>query len=157
MSSYGTRLGVEAINSHFSGGYTSATLPTDTAVSAWLAEGYAHINVALAKAGYTVPASSSATCYSVLTRLNNLYAAACAEQAVNIGATGETETRADKLWTQYKDGLKDLLDGDLTLAGLTHVATAPVRRSIRSLQMRHYDGFAVNADEADASTTGEYT
>ena len=153
MSSYGTRYGVEAVNSHFTGGYTSATHPTDTAVAQWLAEGYAHLNVALAKAGYTTPVGTSATCYAVLTRLNNLYAAAEAERAVNIGATAETETRAAVLWRLYTDGLKELLDGDLTLVGLAHASTAPVRRGIRSTQMRHYDGYAVNADTA---AEGEY-
>ena len=94
----------------------------------------------------------------MLTRLNDLYGAACAEQATNIstGGPGE-ETRSEKLWKEYSAGLTDLLAGDLTLVGLTPVAPASgevaTRPRIRTFQTRNYDGYAINADTASA---GEY-
>ena len=58
----------------------------------------------------------------MLTRLNDLYAAACAEQATNISTAGPgEETRSEKLWKEYQRGLTDLMAGDMTLLGLTLV------------------------------------
>ena len=158
MATYGNESGVEAINSHYIGGYSTSSTPTSQAVGVWLTQGYAALNMALKRAGYTTPVTSSAApeVYAMLTRLNDLYAAACAEQATNISTAGPgEETRSEKLWKEYKDGLADLVAGDGTLLGLTLASTdtTPVRPRIRSLQMRHYDGFAINADEVSA---GEY-
>jgi hypothetical protein len=154
MATYGSEVGVEGLNAHFTGGYTTSTHPTSSEVGVWLAEGYAKINLALAKAGYTTPVAATVACYQVIVGLNDLYAAAKAELAVNIGANANEDTRGVSMMKDFTAGLTDLLAGDLTLAGLTHAATAPARRSIRSTQMRHYDGYAVNADDA---ATGEYT
>lgn len=144
---YGSVTGVGRINSHLVGGYTTSSLPTATAISEWLEQGQSQIDVALAKAGYSVPVSSSVTCYPYIVRLNNLWAAAVAEAATNIGLNGDAETRSDKLWEQYRAELKALLDGDLTLAGLSRSANVPVRRSVRSLEMRRRDGYAQRFDE----------
>ncbi len=149
MATYGSEQGVEGINAHMIGGYTVTTTPTSTQVATFLAQGAAMLDAAFAKAGYTTPVAAGAACYSIIVRLNDLYAAACAEQAVNISTAGPgEETRSEKLWKQYKAELADFLAGDLTLVGLSLAATATTapRKRVRSLPMRHYDGFAVNAD-----------
>lgn len=146
MATYGSETGVEALNAHFTGGYTASTHPTSTEVAVWLTEGYARINLTLAKAGYATPVAATVACYQVIVGLNDLYAAAKAEQAVNIGASAEEDTRGDKLMQDFGAGLADLVAGDGTLAGLTYATAAPARRSMRSVQMRHYDGYAVHAD-----------
>ncbi len=153
MATYGSEAGVEGLNAHFTGGYTASTHPTSTEVGVWLAEGYAKINLALAKAGYVTPVAATVACYAVITGLNDLYAAAKAEMAVNIGANADEETRGVTMMKEFTAGLTDLVTGDGTLAGLTHATTAPARRGIRSVQMRHYDGYAVNTDDA---AEGEY-
>ena len=161
MATYGSETGVEAINSHLIGGYTVASVPTSTAVGVWLTQGYATLNLALKKAGYLTPVTSTVApeVYAVLTRLNDLYAAACAEQATNISTAGPgEETRSEKLWKEYSAGVVDLLTGDGTLLGLT-LTTPPTgetynRPRIRSFQTRHFDGYAINADSAAG---GEYT
>jgi hypothetical protein len=150
MMAYGSVTGVARINSHATGGYTAASLPTATAVAEWLEQGATAVDLALAKAGYGTPVSSAAQAYPYLVRLNNLWAAAAAESSTN-QALGEAETRSDGLWQMYRDELRELLDGDLTLVGLTRSGTAPVRRRVSSLPLRRYDGFAKNADEVRAS------
>lgn len=159
MATYGSEYGVEAINSHYSGGYTTGTAPTALAVNTWLTQGYAKLNLALKRAGYVTPVTRAAApeVYDVLTRLNDLYAAACAEQATNIstGGPGE-ETRSEKLWKEFNAELVDLLAGDMTLLGLTLVTPSSgvvSRPRIRTFQTRNYDGYAINADTASA---GEY-
>lgn len=148
---YGSVTGVARINSHLTDGYTASTLPTQAAVTEWLDQGRAALDLALAKAGYSVPVTNTAACYPVLVRLNNLFAAASAESSTNIGGDGTGETRSEKLWALYRDGLNELLDGDLTLAGLTRATSAPVRRRVSSLPLRRYDGYATNADDVSAS------
>lgn len=151
MATYGSEAGVEGINAHMIGGYTASTTPTSTQVATWLTQGAATLDAAIARAGYTTPVASTVAGYQILVRLNDLYAAACAEQSVNISTAGPgEETRSEKLWKQYKTELNDLLTGDLTLLGLSlTVSTASPRKRIRSLPLRHYDGYAVNADASD--------
>lgn len=160
MATYGSETGVESINSHFIGGYTTTTVPTASAVGVWLAQGYAALNLALKRAGYVTPVTAAAApeVYDVLTRLNDLYGAACAEQATNISTAGPgEETRSEKLWKEYHAGVTDLLTGDLTLLGVAVTVTASgevsSRPRIRTFQTRNYDGYAINADTASA---GEY-
>jgi len=150
MATYGSEAGVEAINAH-NGGYTASTLPTSTQVGLYLADGYADLNARLLLAGYTAPQTDTTTNgYLVLTRLNNLFAAACAEQATNIGLAGEEDTRSELLWARYEKEVAAFLQGDLTLLGFGRGSSAPVRRQVRSLPLRHFDGYAVNADDADS-------
>lgn len=149
---YGTEAGVEAINAHFIGGYTTSTTPSAAQVAGFLADGYAALNLRLAYAGYSVPVLSSASVYGVLTRLNNLYAAACAEEAQNISASLEPEARSAMLWARYQNELDALLSGDLTLVGAARNTAAPARRRIRSLPLRRYDGYALAADDDSASS-----
>lgn len=158
MASYGTEQGVEAINSHKAGGYTPTSTPTALAVSQFLEQGYAYLNMALAKLGYSTPVSASAGCYPLLARLNNLFAAAAAEQSTNISTAGPgEETRSDKLWRQFKDELDMLLGGDLTYVGLTLVPTTTTRRNrqVRSLPLRRRDGFAQRYDPDGTEYSGD--
>jgi hypothetical protein len=153
MATYGSEAGIEGINAHFVGGYTASTIPTSTQVATFLSDGYAALNMILAQAGYTTPAVSG-TAFDVLARLNNLFAAACAEEAVNLSTAGlDQESRSQRLWERYRIELAAFLAGDLTLAGLAHAATAPVRKSIRSVGLRKRDGYA---DRFDPDNT-EYT
>lgn len=151
MATYGSETGVEQVNSHFIGGYTATSVPTAAAVAAWLGQGYAHLNLLLAQAGYQTPVAPSAGAYPFLVRLNNLFAAACAEEATNISTAGPgEETRSEKLWNQYRAGVKELLAGDLTAAGLSRAATAPVRARVRSLELRRRDGYAHHFDPTNS-------
>jgi len=146
MATYGSEAGVEAINAHFVGGYTSATIPTSTQITTFLADGYAALNMRLALAGYTTPATSG-TAYDVLARLNNLYAAACAEEAVNLSTAGlAEESRSERLWKRYDNELLAFLAGDLTLTGLTMATAAKPRRGVRSVAARKRDGYAEHFD-----------
>lgn len=152
MTSYGSVQGVEAVNAHRIGGYSYATVPTVGQVDAFLADGYAKINVALAIAGYTVPVTdTAATCYDCLARLNNLFAAACAEQATAVSTGGpESEARSAVLFQQYRDELKELLAGDLSKAGLASTTTATGgNRYVRSRELRRRDGYAHRFDAAN--------
>ena len=127
MATYGSETGVEAINSHFISGYTTTTAPTSLNIGVWLSQGYATLNMALKRAGYVTPITAAAApeVYDVLTRLNDLYGAACAEEATNISTAGPgEETRSEKLWKEYRAGLADLLTGDLTLLGVAVTVTA---------------------------------
>ena len=148
MAPYGSEQGVEGINAHMVGGYTATTTPTSTQVATFLTQGAAMLDAAIAKAGYTTPVAATVACYQIIVRLNDLYAAASAEQSVNISTAGPgEETRSEKLWKQYRAELTDFLAGDLTLAGLSRTAsTASPRKRIRSLPLRHFDGYAVNSD-----------
>ena len=157
---YGSVTGVARINSHLAGGYSVSSTPTAAAVTEWLEQGNAAVDMTLAKAGYSIPVASTAAVYPVIVRLNNLYAAACAEQSTNIGL-GDAETRSNKLWAQYKDELASLLDGDLTLVGLSRANTAPAMRYMRSKELRRRDGYAHRFDEGNteyaSGTTDDLT
>lgn len=149
MATYGSETGVEAINAWLQGGYTASTQPTSTQVGGFLADGYSYINTRIKKAGYTVPVPAAATCYDMVVHLNNLYAAALAERAAAVAPSApEGEGRSAVLWAQFREELADLLDGDLTLVGLTAatVTSAP-RRSVRSLSLRRRDGYAERFDQ----------
>jgi|GEM_PF-5297053 len=147
MATYGSEDGVEAINAHVVGGYTASTTPTSTQIATYLADGYAYLNMRLAQAGYNAPASSGTTAYDVLARLNNLYAAACAEEAVNLSTAGlAEESRSQRLWRRFNEELTSFLAGDLTLIGLSTAEGAPARRQLRSLVPRRRDGYAEHFD-----------
>jgi hypothetical protein len=147
MATYGSETGVEAINAHLTGGYTATTTPNSTQIGAYLSDGYAKINLALARAGYTTPVASTAACYDAIVALNNLYAAAQAEEAANVATIGlEGESRSAGLWARYRQELADLTTGDLTLAGLSKQATPQPRPYVRSVGLRRRDGFAHRFD-----------
>jgi hypothetical protein len=94
--------------------------PSDPDVRMWLADGAAMIDIALKGRGYNVPVASTADAYNVLRNLNAKYAAAQAwhSRMVSAAAPGAT-TQGDKLEALFKNGLKALLDGDLSGMGLS--------------------------------------
>jgi hypothetical protein len=162
MATYGSETGVEAINAHLKGGYTTTSVPTSAQIAGFLDDGYSAINSRLAVLGYAVPVPSGATCYNAIVRLNNLFAAATAEEAVNIStAEPEGETRSQRLWRRYESEFKALLAGDLTLVGLSKSSSAPARRRVRSVEMRRRDGYAHRFDsdntEYAAASTDDIT
>lgn len=148
--SYGSESGVEAVNAHFVGGYTDTTFPNSTQIAMFLDSGYAFLNLCLERAGYDTPAPSGTTAYNVLRRLNDLYAAACAEEATNLSTAGlAEESRSQRLWRRFETELEVFLSGDLTLSGLLKSGSAPPRRSMRALPMRKRDGFAEHFDPSN--------
>lgn len=148
MATYGSVTGVKGINAYNTDGYTTSTVPTQAQVEVFLDDGYAALNARLALAGYSTPVNSTVACYAVLTRLNNLYAAACAEDAITVSFVAPGESgRGQRLWQRYDAELAALLAEDLTLLGLTKTSTAPVRRYIRSAELRRRDGYARYFDE----------
>lgn len=106
--------------------FSASTAPTSNDVARWESAGYSRLNRALSGKGYAVPVSSAATCYDELVELEALYAAAMAHTTRNIQQTSSgATTKGAQLMAQFKDGLKDLLSSDLSLAGLT-LGTAPM-------------------------------
>jgi hypothetical protein len=162
MATYGSETGVEAINAHLVGGYTTTSVPTSTQVATYLSDGYSAINARLAMAGYSTPVAATVACYDAIARLNNLFAAASAEEATNISSAGpEGESRSQRLWARYETEFTSLLGGDLTQAGLSKAATAPVRKRVRSVELRRRDGYAHRFDsdntEYAAGSTDDIT
>lgn len=166
MATYGSPSGVNALVPSWDG----STSPTAAQVTAWLGEGYAKINRAIAGAGYTVPVDDDAAAVDELTGLENLYAAAylLRSQAIDT-ASGQTEERSEVWLRDFYSQLADLVASDLTLVGASLVAdsTSSRRRRIRTLQMRRVDGYSgrqiVVTDDMDfqqavlAASQGEYT
>lgn len=140
---YGSEVGVEAINAHFVNGYTSTSTPSSDQIADFLADGYDYINARLAKAGYQTPVDSSASCYGVLRRLNNLFAAAAAEEATNVSTAVEAQqSRSERLWRRFQYEFDDFLRGDLTLAGLVPAPAALPSRHVRAMSLYKRDGYS---------------
>jgi hypothetical protein len=103
--------------------FTTTTIPTDTDVTNWLTEGYAIINTALASRGYSTPVASAATCYAQVAGLEALYGAAQAHSARAVQVTSADEaTKGQVIMRIFRDGVKNLLSQDLSLAGVTHTS-----------------------------------
>ena len=121
---YGSASGVASYTPNLAGEegtFTKTTIPTDTQVERWLASGYALINGRLAGRGYGVPVPATATVYSLVVDLEELYAAARAESARMSARIGPDErTRGQMFMQQFENGMKELLAMDLSRAGLTH-------------------------------------
>lgn len=152
---YGTTAGVEA---HLPalGTIDGSSTPTSTQVTTWLENGSAQIDAALAGAGYSTPvldASPTEDLYGLLAGLNDLYAAALAARARGLSSlTGKDETKSETLMRDYRNGLKDLLAGDLSVLGAsTRAGRSVKRRRIRSMQMRRTDGYSADAEETEYS------
>ena len=160
MASYGSAAGVEALVPSV-GTLGAGSKPTLVQVTAWLAEGYALINRAIASAGYGVPLLNTAAVYDELSSLNNLYTAAYALRSLAIDtASGESEERSEVWLKDFYARLKSLAASDLTLVGATLLpsTTTTRRRRIRTLQMRKVDGYSRGStDETYEVQHGEYT
>jgi hypothetical protein len=148
---YGTVAGVEAILPVL-GTLSGSTTPTSTEVGGWLTEGSAVIDRHVTGAGFAVPVAASATLYSELSSLANLYAAAQSMQARSIdNLTGAGEDRASIWLDRFYAQLKDIAASDLSLLGATVIPTPTTagsgRRRIRTLQLRRVDGYSAAADD----------
>ena len=123
-------------------------------ITLWLQKGYSDINIRVAKAGYVAPVTDTAAiCYDMLAHLNDLFAGAVAEKSWGVARGDlEAEEQGATYWAMYLAGIKDLLDGNGELIGLTVAGDAPTRRKIRTVQMRKEDGFSTAADSSDYDT-----
>jgi len=143
---YGSTAGVSALLPVI-GTLGASSTPTSTQVSTWLTEASAIIDRHVTGAGFAVPVASSATIYSELGALANLYAAAQAVMARSVdNLSGESEDRATMWLERFYAQLKEIAGADLSMLGAT-VLPAPAtagsgRRRIRTLQMRRVDGYS---------------
>jgi hypothetical protein len=160
MATYGNTAGVTALVPEI-GPLSTGSTPSDDQVYGWQLEAYAKINRAIANAGYSLPIDSGAAVYAELGGLENLYVAAYALRARGIDTTsGEGEDRSEVWLADFYRQLKDLAASNLTLLGVSLVATTTPtrRRRIRTLQMRKVDGYSRGrTDETFAVQQGEYT
>lgn len=142
MATYGSTVGTFALVPSLNIG--AATVPTTAQVVQWLAEGYSRINRALSSAGYSTPVDGGADAYAELTGLNDLYAAAYCLRARGIETATGTEEGRDVVWLrEFDTRLAELVSSDLTLSGVSLVATGTKKRTrIRSMQLRRVDGFS---------------
>jgi len=144
---YGTVTGVAAINAHKDGGYTASSVPTEAQVDGFLDAGASVLDTLLNSWNYATPVASRAGCYAAIARLNNLYAAACAEEATNVTTLGvDGETRSERLWDRFENELERLKACDLSLAGLSRLNTTRARARVRSVELRRRDGYAHQFD-----------
>ena len=153
MASYGTSAGVAALCKHLTpaGDWSETSGPSSAQATAWLEKGYSDINIRLAQSGYISPETDTTIlCYAMLQHLNDLYAAAFAEQAWNVArGEAEEETRGRHYMTEYRRGIAELLAGDGTLLGLTLSSTARPRRRLRMANLRREDGYSEYSEEED--------
>jgi hypothetical protein len=150
---YGSTAGVSALLPVI-GTLGATSTPTSTQVSTWLTEASAIIDRHVTGAGFTAPVASSATLYSELGALANLYAAAQCAMARSIdNLSGEPEDRATMWLERFYAQLKEIAASDLSMLGAT-VAPAPAtagsgRRRIRTLQLRRVDGYSAAVGDLD--------
>ena len=159
--SYGSTTGVSALLPVI-GTLSGSSTPTSSQVTTWLTEASAIIDRHVTGAGFTAPVSASATLYSELGALANLYAAAQAVMARSVdNLSGESEDRATMWLERFYAQLKEIASSDLSLLGATAIANPSSagsgRRRIRTLQMRRVDGYsaAVGAIEETSIDTDE--
>ena len=157
---YGATTGVQALLPVL-GTLSGSTTPTSTQVSGWLAEASAIIDRHVTGAGFAVPVAATATLYSELGSLANLYAAAQSMMARSIdNLTGENEDRATVWLERFYAQCKDLAKSDLSMLGATVLPTPTTagsgRRRIRTLQLRRVDGYSAAADSAIEDDTVVY-
>ncbi len=157
MATYGSTAGAGAMVPTWNG----TSNPTSAQVTAWLTDGCAQINRALASAGYTTPVDATAAAYAELTGLENLYAAAyiLRSQAIDV-ASGDTEARSEVWLKDFYARLKSLAASNLSLLGVSPLpsTTARRRRRIGTVQMRKVDGYSRGpVSDSAMPISGEYT
>lgn len=156
MASYGSISGITALAPAL-GTIDENGTPTTTQAENWLNEGYTYINNALSTAGYAVPVVRSVACFPALRALNNLYATAYALRARGMDAAdGKGESKSDIYLKDFFSRLKALAEQDLTAQGLTLRTSParPVRRGLRSVQMRRVDGYSAEREGMTTLTNG---
>ena len=102
------------------GEFDTSTCPTLTAITMWLSTGCGLINMALAGEGYSTPIPTSSEAYDVARQANALYGAWMAERSrLNSRTATDERTRADMFKKDFYDMLKQLIDSNLALAGVS--------------------------------------
>ena len=143
MATYGSQSGVQAIVPAV-GVLDGSSTPTATQLVDWLEEGYSLINQILAAAGYVVPARSGIALYPSLRALNDLYGAVYVLRSRGMDIVqGEEEDRSEMYLKDFFNRLTALTGQDLTALGLVlRTSPTPIRRGVRTLQMRRVDGYS---------------
>lgn len=101
--------------------YSASTVPTQTQLNTWISAGSSLIDNALKSRGYAVPTDTTTSPFIQLRDLNTLYAAAKAEMArANTRLAPGERTRGQVFAEDFRKGLEDFFQQDLSLAGLTH-------------------------------------
>jgi len=109
--------------------FSTSTTPTKVAVEGWLSTGCSLIHTALNGAGYSTPVSVSTApaVYGQVQNLEMIYGAAMAEMTRLTTRTAANErTRGQVFMKMFTDGLDALVSSDLSSAGLSKSATAPI-------------------------------
>ena len=100
--------------------FSASTTPTQSQVNNWITQGAQQIDTILRTKGF-VPPSSACDIYGQLGDLNTYYAVARAEKArTNVRLAPGERTRGQVFQKDFDEGLKALLAGDLSRAGLTY-------------------------------------
>jgi len=103
--------------------FSDTTKPTRVEVNRLLDKGYSIINTRLTQQGYSTPLSGTETVFDEIVDLESLYAAAMAQMGRMSSRLGPQErTKGQVLLELFNKRLDALLDGDLSLAGLTPVS-----------------------------------
>lgn len=104
--------------------FTLSTCPTLTEVNTWLSSGCSQIELKLATCGYSTPAASGTVIYDHLGHLNTIYAAGWAHNSrMTATVTADERVVGDRYLSAFKEGLGELCENDLTLAGLSRVGS----------------------------------
>ena len=103
--------------------FTDTTTPTKAQVERWLSSGCSVIEARLKAAGYSTPVGAGTALYDQISDLEALFGAARAEMARMSTRVGPGErTRSQIFKDEFNKGLKELLGGDLSKAGLSHTS-----------------------------------
>lgn len=100
--------------------FDTSTSPTLTAITMWLSTGCGLINTRLAGEGYSVPIPTTSEAYDVARQANALYGAWMAERSrLNTRTAVDERTRADMFRNDFYELLSQLIDSNLSLAGVS--------------------------------------
>lgn len=161
MAMYGDVEGVQALLPNIT--IDDESKPSESEVEGWLTESYAIINLYIGSANYVAPVveATAPQAYSIVTALNNLYAAAYVLRAQAIDtASGEGEERSEVWLADFWTRLEGFVNRNLSLLGVPVVpaSTSSRPRRINSLQSRKIDGYARgHTGERWEVVQGEYT
>ena len=101
----------------------SSVKPASAAYVRWLSSGCALIESTLARRGYSTPVAATAQIYPFIADLEAQYGAYRAEQSRGSVRSGTGDrTRGDGFKTAFDDGIKFLMETDLTQLGVAHTS-----------------------------------
>lgn len=103
--------------------FSATSKPTTTEIGELIDRIAGEIDVVLGGRGLTVPVTTPDELVVFLEQLNILGASSLTEQAMFPETAGQMSAPAAKvLWNQYRQGLKFLMEGELTSTGSTPLA-----------------------------------